>query len=252
MHGWPESWFSWRHQIVYLASHGYHVLAPDMRGYGYSDAPLAVEDYDVFSILSDMICLLHQVGWNKAVLVGHDWGAGLAWLFGLLEPTYFPAVACLSIPWQVRRKKSRDPVARMKHAFGDMFFYILYHNEVFQGSRDNGPAESEYDGNPEETIYRLWTDSRFVPTEKPKIETNGLRRDGGFLVHLGGRPKSLPSWLSKSEFDYVVEQFKHAGFRGGVNYYRNISRNFRLTPQLVDRHLKQPFDVHHWRVRHND
>jgi pimeloyl-ACP methyl ester carboxylesterase len=226
--------------MVYLASHGYRVLAPDMRGFGYSDAPDAVEDYDVFSILSDMICLLHEVGWSKVCLVGHDWGAAVAWLFALLEPDYFPSVVCLSVPWQVRKIESKDPIGRMKHMFGDMFFYILYHNEVFRGSRDHGPAESEYNSNPEETIYRIWTDPKSVPTEKPQNKTNGLRRDGGFLVHIGGRPKHLPSWLSQDEFDYVVEQYKHSGFRGGVNYYRNISRNFRLTPQLRGRHVKQP------------
>ena len=226
--------------MTYLSSKGYRALAPDMRGYGYSDAPEHVEDYDVFSILSDMICLLHEVGWKKACLVGHDWGAGVAWLFALLEPKYFPAVACLSVPWQVRKAKSKDPIGRMKHMFGDTFFYILYHNEVFRGSRDNGPAENEYDSNPEETIYRIWTDPKSIPTEKPRNVTDGSRRDGGFLIHLGGRPKYLPNWLSQKEFDYVVEQYKHSGFRGGVNYYRNISRNFRLTPQLRGRHLKQP------------
>ena len=226
--------------MTYLSSKGYRVLAPDMRGYGYSDAPDAVEEYDVFSILSDMICLLHEVGWRKACLVGHDWGAILAWLFALMEPEYFPAVVCLSVPWQVRKARSRDPIEIMKHVYGDMFFYILYHNEVFRGSRDNGSAENEYDANPEETIYRIWTDHQSIPTEKPLNSTNGLRRDGGFLIHLGGRPKRLPNWLSQEDFNYVVKQYKHSGFRGGVNYYRNLSRNFRLTPQLLGRHLKQP------------
>jgi len=248
MHGWPESWFSWRHQIVFFASKGYRVLAPDMRGYGGSDAPLPVEEYDCFSIHSDMISLLQVKGISKAILIGHDWGAALTWILGRLSPDYFPALVALSVPHAMRKGTNSggvDPIHALENIFGKgedaMFFYQLYHNERSPGTRDSGPAEAEYDANPRETIYRIWTDNT-VPKDEPTGNGSGLRRDGGMFGQnfLGGRPKRLPSWLSDSDLAYVSEQFKASGFRGGVNYYRNISRNWRLTPHFLNQKVRQP------------
>lgn len=235
MHGWPECWYSWRHQILFLARKGYRVIVPDMRGYGYSSSPTEVESFDCFSICADMVALLQEFGIDKAVLIGHDWGAALTWMLGLLVPEYFPAVAALSVPWYLRKKGDRDPIDALRAVFGEdgdedqMFFYQLYHNERYHGTRDSGPAEGEYDANASETIRRIWTDAS-IPKEPHHGTDSGLRRDGGMFAHksiVGGRPKRLPTWLPREVFDYVVEQYKHSGFRGGVSYYRNISRNVR-------------------------
>lgn len=246
MHGWPESWYSWRHQLVYFASKGYRVIAPDMRGYGRSDSPPNVEAFDCFSIHSDMISLLQHLKIPKAVLIGHDWGAALTWILGMLSPDYFPALVTLSVPHAMRTGTSAtDPIVALESLYGKgenaKFFYQLYHNERNVGTRDAGPAEAEYEANPRETIYRIWTDDT-VPKDEPMGSKTGLRRDGGMFAHsfLGGRPKRLPRWLSEDDFDYVVEQYKSSGFRGGVNYYRNISRIWRLTPHLLNRKVRQP------------
>jgi pimeloyl-ACP methyl ester carboxylesterase len=244
MHGWPESWFSWRHQLTFFGKRGYRVLAPDMRGYGRTDCPPRAVDYNVFNIASDIIGLLQAHGLSKCVLVGHDWGAILCWQLGHLFPEFFPVLASLSVPYNMRTPAVTDPLATMKRAFGDygpaqMFFYILYHNERFPGTDDHGPAEAEYGADPCEFIYNVWSDAT-VPRDPANRKISPLRRDGGFLAHINGRPQHLPAWLSEDDLEYVAEQFKVSGFRGGVNYYRNFATNFQLTPQLINQKIRQP------------
>jgi pimeloyl-ACP methyl ester carboxylesterase len=242
MHGWPESWYSWRHQLKALGAAGFHAIAPDMRGYGHSDCPPASSDYNCHAIAADMIGLLQAFGMNKAVLIGHDWGAALTWLVGALHPTWFPVLAALSVPTGVRLASSELPIARLKSAFGEgpdgNFFYQLYHNELFGGSANSGPAEAEYDADPYETIFRVWSDNT-VPKAELLSPRTQKRRDGGMFAR-AGIPQHLPAWLTSDDLDYVAEQFKVSGFRGGVSYYRNIDRNYQLTPHLVGQTISQP------------
>ncbi len=249
LHGWPEFWFSWRHQLAFFGARGFRVLAPDLRGYGGSDCPTAVEAYSVHQIAADTIALLQVHGMRKCTLCGHDWGAILTWQLALLHPLWFPVVAALSVPTTLRRPADVDPITRMERAFGRMgdpdqlFFYILYHHERLPGARDYGPAEAEYESDPRAFIHAVWTDET-VPKAMPAKPSgvSPLRRDGGLRAHgwFGGTPTQLPTWLSEADLDYVVENFKRSGFHGGVCYYRNFRSNFRSTPELVGRRVTQP------------
>ncbi|MBT8147995.1 MAG: alpha/beta hydrolase [Gammaproteobacteria bacterium] len=219
-HGWPESWYSWRHQIPAIAAAGYRVIAPDMRGYGQTDAPVAVEDYDIDHLAADMVGLIDAYGEEQAIIIGHDWGSIVAWNSVLLHPDRFSALIAMSVPYTGR--PARSPIEAWQESFGDNFYYILYHQEP-------GVAEAEYDADPEGILGRLYL-SPDSPREAPEI-TDRHRSAGGWIPRLGA-PQGLPDWLTQEDLDYYISQFEHAGFRGGVNYYRNFHRNWEITPQL--------------------
>ena len=228
-HGWPESWYSWRHQMTMLADAGYHAVAPDMRGYGETDKPAAVDDYDINHVAGDLVGVLDALGEETATLVGHDWGAIVAWTAVLLHPSRFTALIAMSVPYGGRVAQS--PMKSWQEAFGENFFYILYHNEP------GGLAEAEYDGDPRGLISRLYL-SPNSPREEPSI-TDPLRSAGGWIGRLGAA-KGLPDWLRQKDLDYVVSQFENAGFRGGINYYRNFHRNWEITEHLQGAKIKIP------------
>ena len=228
-HGWPESWYSWRHQLKYLSELGYRVVAPDMRGYGGTDAPIAVDDYNIENIAADMVGILDHLGEERAVMVGHDWGAIVAWQTVQFYPNRFDGLIAMSVPFAGRQERS--PMVEWRETFGDNFYYILYHNEP------NGVAEREYDSNPRELLSRLYISPR-SPRESPAI-TDPRASAGGWIGRLGA-PKSLPSWLSAFDLNYFVGEFERAGFRGGVNYYRNFHRNWELTESLKNAHIGIP------------
>lgn len=228
VHGWPESWYSWRHQIPAIAAAGYHVIAPDMRGYGKSDKPPNVEDYDINHTSADIVGLIDAMGAEKAIVIGHDWGAIVTWNTALLHPDRVSAMIAMSVPNGGRGASS--PLAAMKTGFGDNFYYILYHQEP-------GAAEAEYDADPRGLLSRLYT-SKDTPVDPPKV-TDPKRSAGGWIPRLP-TPKQLPSWLTQADLDYFVSEFTEAGFRGGVNYYRNFDRNWEITPQLTGARIKVP------------
>ncbi len=228
VHGWPESWYSWRHQMVALAEAGYRVVAPDMRGYGDTDAPPNVEDYDIRQLTADIVGILDVYEEEKAIIVGHDWGAIVAWHALLLHPARFSALVAMSVPYGGRPRRS--PIESWRERFGDRFFYILYHQAP-------GVAEAEYDADPYGLLYRLYQ-SPNAEREPPEV-TDPHYRAGGWIKRLG-MPKSLPAWLTQEELDYFVNEFKRAGFRGGVNYYRNFHRNWEITPELDGAKIEQP------------
>jgi pimeloyl-ACP methyl ester carboxylesterase len=228
-HGWPESWYSWRHQLTMLAAAGYHVVAPDMRGYGETDKPAAVDDYDINHLAGDLVGILDALGEETAILVGHDWGAIVAWSTVLLHPSRFTALIAMSVPYGGRVAQS--PVESWREAFGENFFYILYHNEP------GGVAEAEYDADPRGLLSRLYL-SPSSPRE-PATITDPLRSAGGWIGRLGA-PMGLPDWLRQEDLDYIVSQFETAGFRGGVNYYRNFHRNWEITEHLQGATIKIP------------
>lgn len=227
-HGWPESWFSWRHQIPAVAAAGYHVVAPDMRGYGKTDRPPAIEDYDVHHVSADLVGLVDAMGEKSAILVGHDWGASVCWNSLLLHPTRFSALAAFSVPYGGRGQTR--PTDSMRAANGDNFYYMLY----FQTP---GVAEKEFDADPRGILSRLYLSPQ-SPREAPVL-TDPKMSAGGWIPRLGA-PKGLPGWLTQQELDYYVSEFTQAGFRGGINYYRNIDRNWETTPQLTGARISQP------------
>ena len=220
-HGFPESWYSWRHQMVALANAGYHAVAPDQRGYGETDKPEGIDQYTLFHLVGDLVGLLDALGTPSAVVAGHDWGAPVAWHAALLRPDRFRAVMALSVPF--RPRGTSRPTSMMPRT-DDAVFYQLY----FQ---DPGVAEAELERDPRETIRRLayWGsgDGQRTAHTPGSGSTGMVPRSGGFLT---GReaPATLPAWLTEADVDFYAAQFKGSGFRGGLNWYRNIDRNWEL------------------------
>ena len=228
-HGWPESWYNWRHQLQFFSQRGYRVVAPDMRGYGSTDAPDAVEAYDIKTLAADMVGILDALGEERAIMVGHDWGSIVAWNTVLMYPDRFSGLIAMSVPYSGRPEQS--PLVSWREAFADNFYYILYHNE------SEGVAEAEYDSNPYGLISRLYL-SPDSPRHEPEV-TDPRRTAGGWIPRLG-EPLGLPDWLDQSDLDYVVSEFERSGFRGGVNYYRNFHRNWEITDDLQNVRITVP------------
>jgi len=228
VHGWPESWYSWRHQLPAIAAAGYRAVAPDMRGYGKTDAPDNVEDYDIKKLTADVVGVIDALGEETAIVVGHDWGSIVAWNCVLLHPDRFTSLVAMSVPYGGRGPES--PIAGWKRQYNDDFFYILYY-------QDYGVAEKEFDADPNGILSRLYL-SPESPREEPTL-TDPKMAAGGWIPRLGA-PKGLPDWLTQEDLDYYVNEFTEAGFRGGINYYRNFHRNWEITPELDGAKVKQP------------
>jgi pimeloyl-ACP methyl ester carboxylesterase len=221
-HGFPESWYSWRRQLKALAEAGYRAVAPDMRGYGQSGQPQEIDQYTLFHLVGDMVGVLDALSAREAVVVGHDWGAPVAWHCALLRPDRFRAVAGLSVPF--RPRGSARPTSAMPQCESSLF-YQLY----FQAP---GVAEAELGRDPRDTIRRLlYSASGDVPRELDN--TFGERapgmvpRTGGILARTAG-PPTLPRWLTQADIDYYAGEFSRTGFSGGLNWYRNIDRNWEI------------------------
>jgi pimeloyl-ACP methyl ester carboxylesterase len=221
VHGWPESWYSWRHQLRALADAGFRAIAPDMRGYGATDAPDEEEAYRVDVVTDDLTGILDAVGEQTATLVAHDMGAVVGWTAALLRPERFNGVMGFSNPYRPIGKKPlfEDIAPRV----GDMFFYMAYHNEP------GGIAEAEYDSRPRELLERLYA-SPDTPRAEPTI-TDPKRNAGGWIGRMGA-PLERPAWLTEEDLDYYVAEFTRAGFRGGLNYYRNLDRYWHVMRTL--------------------
>ena len=224
-HGFPESWYSWRHQLAALAAAGFHAVAPDMRGYGKSDAPEAIDQYTIFHLVGDLVGVLDALKAPTAVIVGHDWGATVAWQAARLRPDRFRAVACLSVPY--RPRSEARPTSVMPRT-ADAQFYQLYFQEP-------GIAEAELERDPRITVRNMLYFAsgegaaaiRAAASSGPVPNIGMVPKDGGFLRGPGA-PATLPAWLSESDIDFYAGEFKRSGFRGPLNYYRNVDRNWEL------------------------
>jgi pimeloyl-ACP methyl ester carboxylesterase len=210
-HGFPELAFSWRHQVPALTAAGFRVVAPDMRGYGGSSVPAEVEAYDVVELCGDLCGLLDALGEESAVFVGHDWGAAVVWQLAILHPRRVRAVAGMSVPFVPRAPALPLPIMR-RHLGED--FYIVWFQQP---------------GVADEALAR---DVRRTLTSK-KVWTAQWAQEGG-------PPSPPPSWLSEQELAVYVEAFERTGFTGGLNWYRNIDRNWELTEPFADSLVEQP------------
>ena len=227
-HGWPELWYSWRHQLAALAAAGFRAVAPDMRGYGETEAPADVEAYSAFHLAGDIVALVSALGASTAIIVGHDWGASVAWTCALLRPDVFPAVAALSVPH--RGRAPGEPLSMLRQSgYGD--YYWLYFQEP-------GVAEAEFEADVRASMRKILV--CLSGDAPPGSESIGrIPKGGGFLA---GReaPAQLPSWLSEADLDTYVAAFERTGFRGGLNWYRNITRNWELQAPWQDARIRQP------------
>lgn len=228
-HGFPECWYSWRHQIAALSAAGYRVVAPDLRGYGKSDSPKGVESYTIVEIVNDLIGLLDALGEKSAVIVGHDFGAVVSWNAALLHPDKFKAVAALSVPYSPRREDA--PIATFKKFANGNFFYILYFQEF-------GAAEKELNSQVEKSLRSFYYSSSYE-SESARSQFRRPSRATKLLETLidPGKP---PSWLSQSDLTYYVTEFSRNGFAGPLNWYRNLDKNWELMTQFKDAKIQVP------------
>ncbi|MFT4121533.1 alpha/beta fold hydrolase [Bradyrhizobium sp.] len=224
-HGWPELSYSWRHQIPALADAGFHVVAPDMRGYGQTTAPPEVAAYSIFDTVGDIVGLVQALGETRAMVVGHDWGAPVAWHAALFRPDIFTAVAGLSVPPPFRGRGKPLDLLRQN---GITNFYWQYFQKP-------GVAEAELERDVGHTM-RVVLGGRGLADPSAAMF---VHEDKGFLGH-GSPEEPLPAWLSEADLAYFTDAFRKSGFRGGLNWYRNIDRNWELTAPWQDAQIHQP------------
>ncbi|MBR0873469.1 alpha/beta hydrolase [Bradyrhizobium tropiciagri] len=223
-HGFPESWYSWRHQLAALAAAGFHAVAPDMRGYGKSDRPEAIDQYTVLHLIGDLVGVVNAFEAASAVVVGHDWGAAIAWHAARLRPDRFRAVACLSVPY---RPRGPVPPTTLMPQTAEAQFYQLYFQQP-------GVAEAEFEKDPRLTLRSMLFggSGEGVVAIRAMAASSGrppgvgmVPRGGGWLPPVA---PPLPSWLSDAELEFYAGEFARSGFRGPLNYYRNVDRNWEL------------------------
>jgi pimeloyl-ACP methyl ester carboxylesterase len=226
LHGFPQCWYLWRHQIDPLVQAGFQVAVPDQRGYGGSDRPEEIESYNIVNLTGDVAGIAEALGHDTFHVVGHDWGAPVAWHTALLYPDRAKSVVGLSVPY------TRWPagVLTKQETFGDSFWYMVY----FQTP---GVAEAELEADLRKSLRTVYFSiSGDAPGDllaAPKPST------AKFLDGMID-PDKLPAWLTEEDLDYYVAQYETSGFRGPINWYRNIDRNVEMTPQLETAKIEQP------------
>ena len=225
LHGFPESWFSWRHQFGPFAEAGYRVVAPDLRGYGQTDKPEPLDAYNIFQLTGDIVGLVSALGEKQAVIIGHDWGAFIAAYLALFRPDMFRALVLLSVPYAPR--KAVSPSQWEQDTYPGQVFY--------QASLRSSMAEQLLQSDVRRSLVRgLYTLSGAAPEEQ--------RFRPARVPGLPSAPAPLirPSWISDAEVDFLEAEFKRTGFRGGLNYYRNMDWNWAMTPYLNGAKIMQP------------
>ncbi len=228
VHGFPESWYSWRRQLPAIAAAGFRVVAPDMRGYGQTDVPADIASYTIMHLVGDVTGLVEALGERQAIVVGHDWGATVAWSAALLRPDMFRAVAAMSVPY---RQRGPVPPLRALRAAGLHTYYYLYYQDV-------GVADAEYERDPKLTLQStFYTMSGDAPRGRP--DPRMLQPGKGALDNLIN-PDRLPAWLTEADLDYMVADIRRTGFRGALNWYRNADRNWELLAPWAGAPIRQP------------
>ena len=222
LHGFPECWYAWHQQIEALSQAGYRVFAPEMRGYGQSSAPRDPAAYDLLTLCGDIQAAMDALGQTRVAVVGHDWGAPVAWHLALLEPARVQALGALSVPFGGRPK--RPAIEMMRTAYAGRFHYILYFQQP-------GLAEAELDADIGRSLRLL---------------LGGL--GGALLADKAADAKlfdgladlTLPAWCSPALFAVYERTFAGRGFYGALNWYRNFERNWQRTEPLAELQVRQP------------
>lgn len=201
-HGFPEMWYSWRHQIPALAASGLRAIALDLRGYGESDKPEAIEQYDIHHLVGDLVGLLDALDLEKAVFVGHDWGSIVVWSVAVMHPQRVERVVSLNVPY--RGRCVAFPPTSVLRKMGNTVSYVIFFQEP-------GRAEAYFSSDLPAALRRSY---------------NAAAAD--------------PSFQSPDEFQVYLEAFRKGGINGPLNFYRNIDRNWETSEHLADRAVECP------------
>jgi pimeloyl-ACP methyl ester carboxylesterase len=217
LHGFPESWHSWRHQFGPLAAAGFRVVAPDQRGYGTSDHPEDVDAYSILHLVGDVVGLIHALGEEQAFVVGHDWGAPVAWHTALLRPDVVRGVAGLSVPPPFRG--DQPPLRAMQERFGGRFYWNYFNLP--------GVADAEFALDARSALRRLLYSASGDAPDAGGYEGALVDLERGWLADMTD-PEVLPDWLTEADLDELTDSYAK-GFTGALNWYRNLDRNWELT-----------------------
>jgi pimeloyl-ACP methyl ester carboxylesterase len=230
VHGFPESWYSWRHQLPALAAAGYRAAAIDVRGYGRSSKPAPIQDYGMVEMVADVVGLVPALGEDRATLVGHDWGAPIVWNSSLLRPDLFRGVVGVSVPYSPPGETR--PTQRFREMVGDEGeFYIEYFQEP-------GRAEREIEKDVRNWLLGFYySASGDADASKPPIS---VVEHGGELRDRFQYPTELPGWLSAEDLDFYAAEFEHTGLTGGLNRYRNVDRDWKDLAAFRHRPIEIP------------
>ncbi len=225
-HGFPEMWYSWRHQIRALAAAGFRAIAPDQRGYGETDRPEAIEAYSQKQIVGDVIGMLDAMGIAKCVIVGHDWGGMTAWTAAQTHPERIERVVGVNTPF-IPRPPIR-PTDAMRAIAAGGFHYMLYFQEP-------GVAEKELERDVRRSLRGFYQDPVAMNPDEMRKSPPGVfgPSGGGILDRLPDSPHG--KFLSDEDFEVFVKAFEKTGFRGGLNWYRNIDRNWEDSADVPQR-----------------
>ena len=210
LHGFPELWYSWRHQMQAIAASGRRAIAPDLRGFGGSSSPEAIEAYDIEQLTGDLVGLLDALEIDAATVVGHDWGSDLAWKFALTKPQRVSAVVGISVPYVPRAPAA--PTTLMREHIGEDF-YIVWIQEP-------GAAEAALSADVRRTLAtrEVWNAEWAARHDEPPT----------------------PPWMSDDDLRLYVDEFTRTGFTGGLNWYRNLDRNWEQLAAYDGRTIDQP------------
>ncbi len=228
VHGWPELWYSWRHQLEHFSKLGFKVAALDVRGYGGSDRPHAIAAYTLKEIASDVAAVIDALGGGRAILFGHDWGAPIVWNSALLHPGKVTAVAGLSVPYMPRGDISFIELAKVLSK--DRFFYQLYFQQ-------EGPPEDEFEADVGAALRKVYYSAS---GDAPRDGLNMVKSPNSRMLDGLVDPDPFPAWLSSADLKVYTEAFEASGFRGPFNRYRAQNLDFAELAAFAGAHIRQP------------
>ncbi|HWC36755.1 MAG TPA: alpha/beta hydrolase [Mycobacteriales bacterium] len=240
VHGFPESWYSWRHQLPVIAEAGFRAVAIDVRGYGRSSAPHEVEAYGMVHHVGDTVGVAQALApGEEVVVIGHDWGSPIAAHSALLRPDVFRAVAMLSVPYNAPGgPRPTEAFARMAELAGQLTgqeeeFYINYFQEP-------GRAEREFEADVRTSLLKFYISASADSHRSADGGTTATVAKGKLLLDRVVLPDSLPGWLTEADLDFYTEQFEYSGFRGPLNRYRNVDRDWVDLRAWTGAPIRQP------------
>jgi pimeloyl-ACP methyl ester carboxylesterase len=219
-HGWPEIAFTWRRQIKALSEAGYRVVAPDQRGYGATDCPSETEDYSIEHLTGDLVGLLDHLGLDKAIFVGHDWGGFVVWEMALKHAQRVAGVVSLNTPHL--KRAPADPIAILRGRHGERMYIVAFQNPDHEADRFFA-----------ENVDKLFDAFLRAPLPRKASEVAGAGVSSkvnldfaGFLAAYDSQRDKRARIMPEEERKVFVDAFRRTGFTGGINWYRNITRNW--------------------------